>query len=292
MAAENGRKPGKRSLRRALPRSGRFVPISPLTTPPAPGSPPDGTPDDLPRNSISDQLPGGGPPGAGLDSPNCTGESPSLAFEPAALWREVLAALQAQLPAPTFKTWLASTIGLDCQLDPPIFRVEVPTPFAVAWLERRMYQLMQRELEKASGLTFDLQFRVGHQHRAGEKLSEARRVDLDRCYGRPCLVDHYTPEHHQDIRDYIADHWGVWDPDRQIEAWTFPIIEDTVRELRYIRDPARRYGSPSGYFLTCVETIARQWGMNDAEIQRIKEETRRPRLSTLHPDDPEPDVRE
>ena len=38
--------------------------------------------------------------------------------------------------------------------------VEVPTPFAIAWLERRLYQAIQKTLEKVTGRLLDIQFRV------------------------------------------------------------------------------------------------------------------------------------
>jgi chromosomal replication initiator protein len=40
------------------------------------------------------------------------------------------------------------------------FVVEVPTPFAVAWLERRMYQSIQKTVEKVTRLPLDIQFQV------------------------------------------------------------------------------------------------------------------------------------
>ena len=62
------------------------------------------------------------------------------------VWRAVLGELQLQLPRPTFDTWLKQTEGISC--DGRSFVVEVPTPFAVAWLERRMYQSIQKTVEK------------------------------------------------------------------------------------------------------------------------------------------------
>ena len=53
------------------------------------------------------------------------------------IWKAVLGELQLQLPRPTFETWLKQTDGV--AYDDHQFVVEAPTPFAVAWLERRMY---------------------------------------------------------------------------------------------------------------------------------------------------------
>ena len=74
------------------------------------------------------------------------------------VWRAVLGDLQLQLPRPTFTTWLKPTEGVS--YDDHIFVVEAPNSFAVEWLERRMYQALQKTLQKVSGREFDLQLRV------------------------------------------------------------------------------------------------------------------------------------
>jgi chromosomal replication initiator protein len=74
------------------------------------------------------------------------------------VWRAVLGELQLQLPKPTFETWLKQTEGIG--YDDSRFVVEAPTPFAIAWLERRMYQAIQKTLEKVTGRLLDIQFRV------------------------------------------------------------------------------------------------------------------------------------
>jgi chromosomal replication initiator protein len=74
------------------------------------------------------------------------------------VWRAVLGELQLQLPKPTFETWLKQTEGIN--YDDSRFVVEAPTPFAIAWLERRMYQTIQKTLEKVTGRLLDIQFRV------------------------------------------------------------------------------------------------------------------------------------
>ena len=58
--------------------------------------------------------------------------------------------------APNFQTWLANTGGVF--FDDRHFVVEVPTPFAIAWLERRMYQDIQKTLKKVTGQLLDIQF--------------------------------------------------------------------------------------------------------------------------------------
>lgn len=73
-------------------------------------------------------------------------------------WRAALGELQLQLEKPIFETWLKQTEGVN--FDNSRFVVEVPTPFAVAWLERRMYQNIQKTVEKVTGQILDIQFQV------------------------------------------------------------------------------------------------------------------------------------
>jgi chromosomal replication initiator protein len=73
-------------------------------------------------------------------------------------WRAVLGELQLQLPRPTFETWLKPTEGVS--YDEYYFVVQVPTPFAVAWLERRMYQAIQKTVEKITHRPLEVQFQV------------------------------------------------------------------------------------------------------------------------------------
>ena len=73
-------------------------------------------------------------------------------------WRAVLGELELQLPRPTFETWLKQTEGISS--NDTSFVVEVPTPFAVAWLERRMYQTIQRTVERVTQRPLEVQFQV------------------------------------------------------------------------------------------------------------------------------------
>ena len=74
------------------------------------------------------------------------------------VWRATLGELQLQLPRNTFDTWLKPTEGISYLNSQ--FVVEVPTPFAVAWLERRMYQSIQKTVEKVTGGPAEIQFQV------------------------------------------------------------------------------------------------------------------------------------
>ena len=74
------------------------------------------------------------------------------------VWRATLGELQLQLPRTIFDTWLKPTEGISYR--DSHFVVEVPNPFAVAWLERRMYQSIQKTVEKVTGGPVEIQFQV------------------------------------------------------------------------------------------------------------------------------------
>ena len=78
--------------------------------------------------------------------------------EARSLWAAVLADLQLKLPRPTFETWLKRTAGAAFQGDR--FIVVAPTPFAVEWLEQRMFHALQSALERAAGRGLQLQLQA------------------------------------------------------------------------------------------------------------------------------------
>ena len=95
------------------------------------------------------------------------------------IWKAVLGELQLQLPRPTFETWLKQTDGVS--YDEHQFIVEAPTPFAVAWLERRMYNAIQKTVEKVTDRPLDVVFRVrqGHEAENGSVTSSGQTLELE-----------------------------------------------------------------------------------------------------------------
>ena len=71
------------------------------------------------------------------------------------LWNAVLGDLQLNLPRSTFEAWLKPTAGMAFQGDQ--FIVVAQTPFAVEWLERRMFHTLQSTLERVAGRRLPLQ---------------------------------------------------------------------------------------------------------------------------------------
>ena len=95
------------------------------------------------------------------------------------IWKAVLGELQLQLPRPTFETWLKHTDGVS--YDEHQFVVEAPTPFAVAWLERRMYNAIQKTVEKVTERPLDVVFRVrqGHEAENGTVTLAGQTLELE-----------------------------------------------------------------------------------------------------------------
>ena len=103
------------------------------------------------------------------------------------LWRAVLADLQLQLPRPTFDTWLKPTAGVAFQGDR--FIVVAPTPFAVEWLERRMFHALQSTLGRAAGRGLQLQLQALETHNGDDPPVG------DDDQGNPAGPDHEPPDH-------------------------------------------------------------------------------------------------
>ena len=103
------------------------------------------------------------------------------------LWAAVLADLQVQLPRPTFDTWLKPTAGVAFQGDR--FIVVAPTPFAVEWLERRIFHTLQSALERATGRGLQLQLQTLEAHSGDDPLVG------DDGQGNPSGPDHEPPDY-------------------------------------------------------------------------------------------------
>ena len=97
-----------------------------------------------------------------------------------------------QLPRPTFETWLKPTEGVvqsQTTEGTQVLVVEAPTPFAVEWLERRMFHALQRTLEKVAGYPVELQLQV---------RSEGIAYAVERAQTPPGVI----PEAHQPLFEF------------------------------------------------------------------------------------------
>ena len=74
------------------------------------------------------------------------------------IWEATLGQLQLQVSRPSFDTWLKDTEGLSFQEDQIV--VGVPTTFAAEWLEKRMFQLIEKNLESVLRRPVELRFQV------------------------------------------------------------------------------------------------------------------------------------
>ena len=89
------------------------------------------------------------------ESPTAQGAPSEEAQE---IWRAVLLELQLQLPRSAFQTWLKETTGHSLSEDRMV--ITAPTTFAVTWLERRMYNAIQKTIEKVTQKPLEVFFAV------------------------------------------------------------------------------------------------------------------------------------
>ena len=73
-------------------------------------------------------------------------------------WKAVLGDLQLQVNPSIYETWLKDTHGIS--ISDNSLAVEVATPFAIEWLERRMYQSIQSTTQKITSHAIQVQFQV------------------------------------------------------------------------------------------------------------------------------------
>ena len=72
------------------------------------------------------------------------------------VWDLTLKRLKEQVPAATYETWLKDTVLL--QVTDLAAKILAPSPFAIAWLERRMYREISHALRDVLHYDVDLQF--------------------------------------------------------------------------------------------------------------------------------------
>ena len=96
-------------------------------------------------------------------------------------WQAILGDLQLQVARPIYETWLKDTEEVSITDD--LLTVGVPTPFAIEWLERRMYQTIERTAQKVTGRPLEVRFQVrnvmSHNGAADSFASEERRSPRD-----------------------------------------------------------------------------------------------------------------
>lgn len=74
------------------------------------------------------------------------------------MWQAVLGELQLQVPRPSFETWLKDTVGL--RLNNGSLTVGARTPFAIEWLEKRIYALVEQTVEAVAARPLEVDFCV------------------------------------------------------------------------------------------------------------------------------------
>ncbi|MFQ5925485.1 MAG: chromosomal replication initiator protein DnaA, partial [Dehalococcoidia bacterium] len=104
------------------------------------------------------------------------------------IWEAVLGELQLQLTNTNYDTWLTDTVGLSYQGDQ--FVVGVLSPFAIEWLERRLYSLIKKTLIEITGHNLDVHFQIhngehskaartkGRTYLSGSLATSTRKINL------------------------------------------------------------------------------------------------------------------
>lgn len=73
-------------------------------------------------------------------------------------WQGILGQLEVELPQHVYKTWLSETRGHTLTDDSLI--VEVPSPFIAECLEKKMYQIIHRTVERVNSRSLDIHFKI------------------------------------------------------------------------------------------------------------------------------------
>lgn len=108
------------------------------------------------------------------------------------IWQAVLGELQLQVTRPTYDTWLKKTTGVS--LAESVISVEAPTPFAVGWLETRMYQLVLKTLGRVNHGIRDVRFLVAGVASTNTKSEHAlmQHHSLEPTLSRPQFNGRFT----------------------------------------------------------------------------------------------------
>ena len=84
------------------------------------------------------------------------------------LWQAVLGELELQLPRHAYETWLKGTGGLS--LGDRRLVVTVPSPFIAECLEKKMYQLIHKTVERVNSMPIEVRFQVTNYPPVGTTL--------------------------------------------------------------------------------------------------------------------------
>ena len=75
------------------------------------------------------------------------------------VWSAALGELQLQLPRSTYETWLKDTSGV--AIEDQSMVVSVPNAFTADWLEKRIFRLVRKTVNKVSPQPLEVKFRIG-----------------------------------------------------------------------------------------------------------------------------------
>ena len=73
-------------------------------------------------------------------------------------WQGILGQLEVEVPQHVYKTWLSETRGH--ALTDDSLTVAVPSPFIAECLEKRMYQIIHKTVERVNSRSLDIHFKI------------------------------------------------------------------------------------------------------------------------------------
>ena len=74
------------------------------------------------------------------------------------IWNAVLGKVELSIPKPSYDTWLRNTVGVSFTSNE--FNVETPNAFTAQYLEERMLDMLEQELQTTIGFNINLKFAV------------------------------------------------------------------------------------------------------------------------------------
>jgi chromosomal replication initiator protein len=90
------------------------------------------------------------------------------------VWRAVLGRLEVNMDRRNYQTWFSGSQGT--QITDNVFVMSLPSPFTIAWLERKKYSDIQNALHEVTGKWLDIQMVVSDEAEVDGKSHNGARI--------------------------------------------------------------------------------------------------------------------
>lgn len=153
------------------------------------------------------------------------------------LWATALNDLKHQMTRATFDTWLQHTRLKDASNG--TWQVATPNPFALEWLDGRLYNTIQRTVTNIAGHPVELVFVVEepepYQPEPGQfdRAALARVISQDQIAAFDVYEAGYSPHAH-----YIQQFWGAYFGADVMQIWNY--VRSFYYEPRYTYDRSEK----------------------------------------------------